>query len=205
MMDNVTRNSVGDVFEQTMRPREQKIWLAEQLKPFSDADRILCWVAGNHEARSKKDADDDPLYDVACKLNQEHLYCEPEGFVKLQIGDPDGYGKKNPTYVVAVLHGSGGGIYTGATVNRNERTAAYIDGIDALLVGHSHKGAITRPKKRVVDPFNNRITQRDVVVVSMTSWLAFAAYAKRKQMLPASNKPMYLLLAGDKKDIEARW
>lgn len=205
MMDNTTRNSVGDVFGQTMRPREQKIWLAEQLKPFADADKILCWVPGNHEARSKKDADDDPLYDVACKLNQEDLYCEDEGFVKIQFGEISGNGLKNPTYVIAILHGSGGGVYTGATVNRNERTASYIDGIDALFVGHAHKGAITRPLKRVVDTRNNRVTSREVVVVSMTSWLAFAGYAKRKMLLPASNKPQYLVLEGNRKEMTAVW
>lgn len=205
MMNNTTRSSVGDIFEETMRPKEQKIWLSEQLKPLAEAGRILCWVPGNHERRSGKDADDDPLYDVACKLNQEDLYCEDEGFVKIQIGDKDGQGKTNPTYAIGILHGAGGGIYTGAAVNRNERTAAYIDGIDALFVGHAHKGAVSRPIKRVIDKHNNIISSREVVVIGMTSWVDFSGYAKRKMLLPSSNKPMHLVLEGNRKEITAIW
>lgn len=47
--------------------------------------------------------------------------------------------------------------YTGATVNRNERFGYTIEGIDALIVGHTHKGTISKPKKIVVDSNNNVI------------------------------------------------
>ena len=58
LINNSTRNSVANVFAETIRPREQKRLMAEMLEPIKD--RILCAVTGNHERRNGKDADDDP-------------------------------------------------------------------------------------------------------------------------------------------------
>ena len=66
LIDNGTRSSVTNVFRATMYPSEQKRVMAKLLEPVRD--RILCFVPGNHERRSGKDADDDPVYDIAAKL-----------------------------------------------------------------------------------------------------------------------------------------
>ena len=51
LLTNATRNSVGNgVFENTLRPREQKRVVVEMLKPLKP--RILCGTTGNHERRS---------------------------------------------------------------------------------------------------------------------------------------------------------
>ena len=63
LINNATRNSVSNVFEETMRPREQKKMMTQMLMPLRD--RILASVSGNHERRSLKDADDDPSYDLS--------------------------------------------------------------------------------------------------------------------------------------------
>ena len=63
LMNNATRSSVSNVFEERIRPRDQKKQLVTLLEPVRD--RILCMVSGNHERRSGKDADDDPTYDIA--------------------------------------------------------------------------------------------------------------------------------------------
>ena len=41
MMNNGTKNSVTNVYEETMRPREQKKWLVEQLSDIKD--KIYAW------------------------------------------------------------------------------------------------------------------------------------------------------------------
>jgi predicted phosphodiesterase len=203
MMNNATRNSVTNIFAETMRPSDQKKWLAAELADIKD--KILCVVPGNHEARSGKDADDDPLYDVCAKLDIEDLYRENIAFIKIAIGQKEGDGRKNPTYTLAVLHGAGGGIYTGASVNRNERTGYYIDGLDCLIVGHSHKGAITKPQKISIDPFNNKVSFKQFVVISSTSWLEYGGYALKKTLIPASNDIQTVILAGNQKKIETLW
>lgn len=199
LINNGTRTSVSNVFDEKMRPREQKKIMAEMLNPIKD--RILCAVTGNHERRSTKDVDDDPTYDIMCKLDLEHLYRENMAFIKIQIGDVNATGTRNPTYMLVVTHGSGGGIYTGGAVNRNERFGYVIDGMDCLIVGHTHKPFVTQPAKIKIDPFNNKISIKPFKVVSSTSWLNFGGYAAQKMLLPASHATQIICLKGDKKEI----
>lgn len=195
MINNNTRSSVGSPFEDTIRPREQKRLLAEYLRPIKN--RIICAVSGNHCRRSGKDADDDPMYDVMCKLDIEDIYRENGAFVKLQIGTRATNDKAMQAYTIYVTHGAGGGIYTGAAVNRNERFGMIIDGLDLLVVGHTHKGAITKPEKIVIDARNNRVSRRSFTVVSSVSWMEFGGYAMQKMLLPsASCDPQIIKLSG---------
>ena len=200
LINNATRNSVSNVFEETMRPREQKKVIAEMLSPLRD--RILCAVSGNHERRSGKDADDDPTYDIMCKLDIEHLYRENMAFVKIRIGKRDGDGQKNPTYMLVVSHGAGGGILTGSAVNRNERFGYVIDGMDCLIVGHTHKPFVTQPSKIKIDPFNNKVDIKPFKVVSSSSWLNYGGYAAQKMLLPSSHAPQVITICGKRKDIK---
>ena len=105
------------------------------------------------------------------------------------------------TYTACVLHGAGGGVLSGATVNRNERFAtSVLEGVDILAVGHTHKGTVSKPSKIVVDTKSNSITQKSMTVVSACSWLSYGGYALRKMLLPSSaqdpEQPQTVLLGG---------
>jgi predicted phosphodiesterase len=197
LINNATRSSVSNIFEETMRPSEQKRLMSKMLEPLRS--RILCAVSGNHERRSTKDVDDEPTYDIMCKLDLEHLYRENLAFVKLRIGDQKGNGSTNPTYTLAVTHGAGGGALSGGTVNRNERFGYAIEGVDALIVGHSHKPIITQPAKLVVDHANNKISVKPFKVVVSTAWLGYGGYAAQKMLIPGSHAMQKITLAGKQK------
>lgn len=193
LLNNATRSSISNIFEETIRPREAKKRMVEMLEPLRD--RILCITTGNHERRSIKDADDDPTYDISCKLDLEDIYRPNIAFLNIGIGTRADTGTANQSFCIAVTHGAGGGIYTGATVNRNERFGNIIDGLDCLIVGHTHKGTITRPSKWVIDAASNQVLQRDYLVVSCVSWMEFGGYAAQKMLLPSSHStPQKLLL-----------
>ena len=198
LINNATRSSVSNIFEETMRPKEQKKLMVAMLNPI--ADRILAMVTGNHERRNK-DVDNDPSYDIAAKLDIEDRYRENIAFIKLQIGDLQNDGTRNPTYVLAVTHGAGGGALTGGVVNRAERFGYVIDGADALILGHSHKPFITQPCKIKIDPHNNMITFKPFKVISMTSWMTWGGYAAQKMLSPTSFAPQIMTLKGTKKEI----
>lgn len=203
LIDNGVRTSkFVNPFDQTMRPSTQKRMMVEMLKPLAKAGRILCAVSGNHEARSRKDCDDDITADIMCKLDLEDIYRENIAFVKLQIGNVDGTGTKNPTYIFAVTHGAGGGMLTGSAVNRNERFGYVVDGLDCLVVGHTHKPFVTQPSKIKIDPHNNKVTLRPFKVVSSSSWLGWGGYAASKMLLPQTYVPQVLTLCGNKKEIK---
>ena len=186
LMNNATRSSVSNIFEETLRPSEQKKRLIKYLTPIKD--KIICAVSGNHERRSGKDADDDPTYDIMCKLDLEDIYRQNMAFVKLQLGTPEQIKKRQAaTYTFVVTHGSGGGIFTGSAVNKNERFGYVVDGMDCLIVGHTHKGAISKPSKIVIDPRNNVVSMKSFTVVSCQAWMNYGGYAAQKMLLPSTN------------------
>ena len=205
LIDNGTKSSVTNPFRATMSPSTQKKEMANILKPV--ADRILCMLPGNHERRSGKDADDDPCYDIAAKLDIEDRYRENIAFVKIQLGEQfrksgaRSAAYQRPAYVLTVVHGSGGGILTGGAVNRNERFGYIIDGMDALIVGHTHKPWTTQPGKIYIDPYNNKISIKPFKVINATSWLQYGSYAAQKMLLPTSHCLNTLTLRGTKKEI----
>lgn len=203
LINNATRTGVSNIFEDTMRPSEQKRWVAEQLADIKD--KILCVVPGNHDRRSQKDVDDEPCYDICSKLDIEDIYRENMAIVKIQCGNLKGSGNLNPTYTLGILHGAGGGGMTGSAVNKSEKFGLVIDGIDCLITGHVHKGFITKPQKLVIDKYNNKISMKQFVAVSCTSWVDYGGYALQKMLNPASNDIQKIILHGNEKKVELRW
>lgn len=201
LINNATKSSVSNVYEETVRPREQKKYMADVLAPLKD--RILCGVSGNHEYRSAKDVDDDPTYDIFCKLDIEDVYRENMAVVKLKIGRPGADGERNPSYVLVVTHGAGAGALTGGTVNRGERFGYTIDGCDILIFGHSHKPFITTPEKICIDRHNERVTFKPFACVSVASWMNFGGYAARKMLQPTGHARHTITLCGSAKRITA--
>lgn len=199
LINNATRSSVTNVFEEIMRPADQKKEMAKILAPV--AHKILAAVSGNHERRSGKDADDDPTYDILCKLDRESLYRENLAIVKLRFGNVDHSGLANPTYVLAVTHGNGGGVYTSGAVLKGERYSYAFSGVDALIVGHTHKPFTTVHGKIVVDSRNNIVSVKPFKVISMTSWLEYGGYAAQKMLLPSAHNLHTLTLTGNKKEM----
>lgn len=199
LLNNSTRSSVADIFDETMRPREQKRRMTEMLNPIKG--KILCAVDGNHERRSSKDADGAPTYDIMCKLDLEHLYRENIAFLCLRFGKKNGDGLRNPTYTFVITHGSGGGS-TGAAVNRGEKFGYVVDGMDCLILGHTHKPYTTQPAKIGIDLHNNKVSLKPFKVVSMTSWLAYGGYAARAMLTPSSYVPQELIIRGNRKEIK---
>ena len=199
LIDNGVRNGLTNVFRATMPPSQQKREMANILAPVRD--KLLCAVSGNHERRSGKDVDDDPTYDILCKLDKEEIYRENMAFMKLQFGSIEGTGLKNPTYTLVVTHGAGGGQLTSGAVLRGERFGYAVDGMDALIIGHTHKPYITNPGKIVIDKANNIVSIKPFKVINMTSWLKYGDYAAQKMLLPSSHNLQTLTLRGNKKDM----
>ncbi len=197
LLNNGVKTSVSNVYEEQLRPREAKRIMCDMLEPLKD--KVLCMVNGNHERRNK-DVDDSPSYDIACKLDIETVYRENVAFVKIQIGSTKGNGTMNPTYVLVVTHGSGGGMI-GAVANRNEKFGYCLDGADALILGHSHRPMVSQPAKIKIDTHNNNVLIRPFKVVSMTSWMSWGGYAAQKMLSPTSFAPQTITLCGTRKEI----
>lgn len=191
MIDNGTRNSIANPFDCKYRPMEQKNILADYLKPISD--RILCGVRGNHEDRSVRDVDQDPLYDVFCRLNIEERYRAGTAFLYLSIGERQintrgkTIGRPMQSYNIVVTHGTGGGKLAGSAINNQHRFGSSIDGCDVLITGHTHAPSITKPSKTVFDPCQQEIRTEPFACVQCCSWLSYSGYPLAKMLPPQTN------------------
>lgn len=199
LLNNGVKSSLSNVYTETIKPSEAKQLMVEMLTPLRT--RILCAVSGNHEQRTRREVDQDLVYDIMCKMDIEDRYRENMAFVKINFGEKRADGKKHPTYVIAVTHGSGGGVMTGGAVNKAERFAYALDGVDVLIVGHTHRPFTTQPGKLRVDPQHNTVSVKPFKVVSCTSWLDYGGYAMRKNLLPTSHAPQKVILSAREKKI----
>lgn len=198
MINNGTKSSKSNTYDETMRPSEQKQWLAEQLKPI--ADKILCGCSGNHESRSVKETDDNPLYDVFSKLNIEHLYRENGCVLIMRFGDDHSQaGKTRPCYATLVTHGVGGGMYVGSGGNKAERLGSVIDGLDCIIAGHVHKPGEFPVGKMLIDKRNNNIIQQQFRVVIATSWLKYGGYGLKGMFTPTAFLLHEIVYSSDEK------
>ena len=202
LIDNGLKNSLTNVYRAVYSPSTQKKLMANLLSPIRD--RILCCIDGNHERRSNREVDDSPCRDIMAKLDLEHLHRENMAFLKVQIGK--GIESKvnsiyRPIYTFCVCHGAGGGMLPGGVINRNERTAYAIEGIDALIVGHSHKPMMSQPGRIVVDSVRNKVSVVPFKVISATSWLSYGDYAAQKMLLPTSHCLQKIILSAYKKEM----
>lgn len=194
LMENATEKSVGSSYEQLIRPRDQKRWLASELKPFKD--KIIASIQGNHEARSSKEVDDDMMYDVMAKLDLEHIYRENTGFVKINVGEKSHDRQYSYSF----------GLFHGASKFKTRVMGYAIDGIDALITGHDHQGQSYFPAKIVVDSKNETVSIKGFIRLVVTPFLKFGGYGAKAMYEPQDHSKIPILrLNGKKKEVMVIW
>lgn len=189
LIDNGLRNSLTNVFEATASPSEQKEWLYNELLPIKG--KILGAVGGNHERRTQKEADQDPLYDVMCRLGIEDVYRQSICFMQVKLTYPckekgkTSDVKQRYTFSFAITHGAGGGQYIGSSANRVQNFGMAIEGIECLITGHTHK-PVSFPVSKLVFT-NGRVIRKQFVVAVTASFLDYGGYPVQKLMQPAAH------------------
>lgn len=200
MINNGIKSSVSSTYEETMMPSAQKEWLYKELEPF--AENIICGVGGNHEKRSKREVDIDPLYDVFCRLKIEDRYRQSMAFCFLRIGKGETTDHAlRPTYCVMVSHGNGGGQLIGSGLNRTERYGSIIEGLDLMVTGHTHKPAMFPSGKLVMDPRNKQVIQREFVSVVCSSMMEYGGYPMDKMLGPTGHADQEIILSSKGKHV----
>lgn len=199
LMNNAIKTSVSNVYNETMNPHEQKKWLINELRPIRD--RILCIVPGNHENRNTKDVDNRPMEDLAMVLGLDDLYAQNGAFIKVSFGKGDN-GKRR-TYVLACIHGYGGGTKPGAAANRIEDFLYTMEGVDVIIMGHVHKKLAGAPSKLVVDPRNNTISTKAVLWVIASAWQNYGGYGFRMMLRPGTKGKTPITLHAKQRQIDA--
>lgn len=180
MLNNGLKDSLTNVYEEVLPPHAQIEKCAELLEPVKD--RILGAVGGNHEARTKRAVDLDPMYAVMCILGKQELYRQNMAFIRVCLTR----GRTKDNHTLLLIHGKS---------ERAKRNFAYsLEGVDAVISGHTHNGIVEKPA-RIVFTGGNRVVIKPLVSVTATSWLDYGGYAAAAMYRPAATSaPQYLEL-----------
>ena len=198
LVNNGTKSSVSNVYEELYAPSRQKEMMIDLLRPISD--KIIAGVTGNHERRSAKDVDNDITRDIFSELGIRDRYCGDAGFIKILLGQKV-KDKKQVAYMVYLSHGSGGGSLLGSGVSRADGYQLSIEGVDISCSGHTHKPMKVPSARLIFDPYRNEIRRANTLIFVCTSWLDYGGYGERLQMKATAFYPDTIRLDGAKK----RW
>ena len=186
LLNNATRSSVSNIFEETMPPSAQIDVATELLNPV--ADKILCVVGGNHEARSRKDTDLDPLYAVCSMVRRsdgsclQDIYRQNMAFIRIVLGDSS----PKDNYAIMVTHGKG--------INKRKQFQAIVEGVDACIFAHTHTPDVLRPA-RIRFTSSNRVKTHNIVSLTCSSFLEPGGYSLQNLYTPqATSLPQCLEL-----------
>lgn len=169
--NNGIAGSHSSVYEERLMPHEQIEKAVELLTPIKD--RILGSVGGNHEARSRKAVDLDPMYTIMCMLGLNHLYRTNFAIMRIILAN----GTTKDRYALMLVHGK--------TENKKRQFSYAVEGVDAIISGHTHQGLIERPARLVFTSRNN-IVIKPLISLTATSWLSYGGYAAAGLFKPAA-------------------
>ncbi len=174
LINNAIKSSKSNCYEEVIPPSKQKEYLEEKLSPIKD--KILGVIGGNHENRSKREVDGDPLYDVMGWLGLRHLYRPNVCFMKLVFGRNKKKNDRNIVYTGTLIHG--------ASKTKNVSWGYSIDGQDFAFSGHTHDGNESEPAKIKINAQNGTVSIVPFRRVVVNSFLKYGGYAIEKQYLP---------------------
>ena len=185
LINNATKSSVSDTYNETMSPMEQAKLVVDILKPIKD--KVLAVVTGNHEARSLKGDGLDIMWFVCVELGIESKY-DPDGVVSLvRFGKTLDPTKGNKScYSIYVTHGDkiGGGT-TGGKMNGLEKRGLIVNA-DVIITGHTHSPATFKTASFIIDEHNDKILTKEQTFVNTGAWLNWEGYAERCGYKPSS-------------------
>lgn len=213
IVNNTTKTSVGDVYNEPLTPMEQIKKAKDIFYPIKD--KILAVTTGNHERRSQKQDGIDLLYFLCTELGIEDCYDYAGVVLFVRFGKKlrkenyharkDGTKPVNRnrgtnggqiTYSMYITHGDGGcGRTVGGKMNALARRGEMIDA-DIVVMGHTHMPATFRESSWKVDNVHKCITQHEQVFVNASATLDHEEYAEIYGLRPNSLESPVIGLGG---------
>ena len=207
VVDNTIRNSVGDVFEQTMSPMNQVTTATYYLSEIAAKKKIINFVSGNHELRTEKESGLSPSDLLLAHLMRydetlNERYCADGAFTFLSMKT-----RENSTgkicYTIFNLHGNGGGSKIGGKIQRLEDMAGIIDA-HIYIRSHTHQPETHRGIKLTVDTNNHTVREEPCVFVNTGAFLKYGGYGARAGMKPLSRAIPVITIKNKRKTIQRK-
>ena len=190
MCETALRDSVGEVYTQTIPPQQQAEIVVSDFAPVKK--KILGAVGGNHEARVFKLTGYDPAMLYAPQLGVPYqaegmLLVVRFGAKRRTRNSGDAYDQAS-TYAIYVTHGWGAARTIGAKLKNVSELARVVTNADIYIAGHNHQ-----PGYYPLDAFEITHGRSGIVArrrtqhfISLGSALDYAGYAQVKGMSPTT-------------------
>ena len=204
VLNNSTRTSVGDVYEEELTPMQQVKKATMLFEPIKD--KILGVCSGNHERRSYKTEGIDLLYFMCAEIGivDKYDYCSCLLFIRVGHDirhGKTGAGSRQICYTLYMTHGDGqGGRTVGGKANGLQRRGQIVDA-DIVVTGHTHAPLSFRDCCYRVDYQNSSVTMREQIFVNASATLNYEEYAELYGMKPSSNQSPVIILDGTKRQV----
>jgi len=209
LMNNATKNSVSDVYGETMTPMDQLAQIVVLFEPIKD--KILAITNGNHEARSWRFDGIDLMKLLSMQLNIEDKYCNESGLLFLRFGKQSrGHKEKNSSgevmrvcYVIYVTHGTGGGRKEGAKAIRLADMANIVDA-DIYIHSHTHLPMVMKQSFYRTEIRSSSVSIVPKLFVNTASMLNYGGYGEVGEFKPNSKDTPHIFLSGKAKKFSAK-
>ena len=209
IIDNATRNSVGDSYAQALAPMDQFNRAIEMFEPIKN--RILCITHGNHENRTYRSEGINLSALIAGQLGLGERYTPTSALLFVRFGEladgrkeTNGSGKRRKVcYSIYAIHGSGGGRKEGGKVNRLADLASIIDA-DIYIHSHTHLPVVMKQAFYRTDVRNSTVGIAEKLFVNTASNLNYGGYGEAQGFKPNSKETPVIYLSGRKKYSRAR-
>ena len=205
VLNNSTKTSVGDVYEEEMTPMQQVNLATRTFEPIKH--KILGVCTGNHERRSYKTDGVDLLYFMCAELGIADRYDYCACLLFIRVGQDKRRGTKTAKYArqicysLYMTHGDGqGGRTIGGKANGLQRRGQIVDA-DIVVTGHTHAPLSFRDCCYVIDYPNSTVVTREQLFVNASATLNYEEYAELYGMKPSSKVSPVLALSGTKKEM----
>jgi len=193
LTESVTRNSIGNIFEQTMTPSVQVATMINYLKPLTETSekypqgKILSYCAGNHDGGRYKDTGISAAESIAVGLELEDRFSVDGCYSFIEMNRIH---KKNEKMVCTIYntHMTGSAGTVGGKANRVLK-AGVNGGIIADIIVGSHVHQPITFKEDIILPCRNAknsLIQKTITYLVTGAMLSYGDYAQRNGMKPSS-------------------
>lgn len=203
LMDCAIASSIGDTYGATLSPMDELKVCMELFAPI--ADKILCVVPGNHEARHYRTNGID-LTELMCRqLGIEDRFSPTTAILFVRFGrlnsEKDGHHRK-ACYTVYVSHGNGGGRKEGGKIQRLVDLSTIVDA-DVYICGHTHLPATLKDGFARPCLANSSVAYCTRLYVNTSAKLNYGGYGDTQGFkVPCTDTPV-IWLNGERKEMRA--
>lgn len=207
LINNSTKASVGDVYEEALSPMSQ---IKKACDVFYDVkDKILCITSGNHERRSYKQDGIDLMYFFASELGIADKYDYNSCVCVIKFGSQVRHSRQiscksgaKVQYSMYVTHGDGnGGRTVGGKANGLERRGNIVPNVDVVVTGHTHQNMAFQEMCYLFDEQNKTVREHVTTYVNASAYLGYEGYAELYGMKPSVCNTPNIIFNGEKKEV----